>query len=71
MQKDWVAHCEDEYVQLALAAAADMDALANLRGRLRQHMLASPLCDTLTFVRNLEDVYHWLWTERAEKRLSN
>lgn len=65
MPEGWVAQSEDEYVRLAVAAAADISKLAALRGRLRTHMLSSRLCDAPTFVRQLEDVYRQLWLRRA------
>ncbi|BDA40757.1 probable UDP-N-acetylglucosamine-peptide N-acetylglucosam [Coccomyxa sp. Obi] len=65
MREGWVAQSEDEYVRLAVAAAADIAKLAALRGRLRMHMLSSRMCDAPTFVRQLEDVYRQLWLRRA------
>ena len=57
MRGGWVAASVDEYVALALAAAADVPKLAALRTALRGHMLASRLCDAPAFVRGLEDAY--------------
>ena len=72
MREGWVCDTEDAYVRQAVAAAADIDALARLRGRLRQHMLASRLCDAPAFVRRLEDVYCRLWTDKTKEwNLSN
>ena len=65
MREGWVAHSEDEYVRLAVAAAADVPKLAALRMNLRQQMLASRLCDAPTFVRQLEDTYRQLWLRRV------
>ena len=45
----------------AASLAADLPALAALRGGLRERMLASPLCDGPGFVRRLEGVYRDLW----------
>lgn len=57
MREGWVASSVDEYVALALAAAADVPKLAALRASLRGRMLASALCDAPAFVRSLEDTY--------------
>ena len=57
LHEGWVARSIDEYVALAVAAAADVPKLARLRAELRPRMLASPLCDAPAFVRGLEDVY--------------
>ena len=42
---DWVTHDVDAYVARAVAAAADIDALARLRAELRSRFAASPLRD--------------------------
>ncbi len=63
MRKGWVAASEDDYVQLAVEAAADVASLGAMRASLRARMLASPLCDGLGFTRRLENVYRRLWRE--------
>ena len=50
---DWVAHDVSSYIALAVAKAADLDALATLRAGLRTRVKASPLCDAPRFGRNL------------------
>ncbi|MFZ2333462.1 MAG: tetratricopeptide repeat protein [Sideroxyarcus sp.] len=57
----WIAHNMEEYVSLALAHAADVDRLAQLRTRLRQQLLASPLFDAPLFAGRLEDALHGMW----------
>jgi protein O-GlcNAc transferase len=54
---DWVAGSEQEYVEIALARAHDLDALAELRASLRARALASPLFDAVRFARNLENAF--------------
>ena len=44
-----------------MKAAQDVQQLSQLRGSLRERMLASPLCDARTFVNQLEDNYCQLW----------
>ncbi|KAK4481646.1 hypothetical protein RD792_012553, partial [Penstemon davidsonii] len=56
-----VAKNEDEYVQLALQLASDIPALANLRMKLRDLMLKSPLCDGSKFIQGLESTYRDMW----------
>lgn len=63
MREGWVAASEDDYVQLAVEAAADVGSLGALRAGLRARVLASPLCDGPGFTRQLEDVYRCLWRE--------
>lgn len=54
---DWVAADVDDFVELAVAKAADVEALAELRGSLRKQVQASALCDHKTFVSNMEQAY--------------
>ncbi|KAK6147263.1 hypothetical protein DH2020_018175 [Rehmannia glutinosa] len=56
-----VAKNEDEYVELALQLASDITALSNLRMRLRDLMLKSPLCDGSKFAQGLESAYRNMW----------
>ena len=57
LQADWVAKDKDEYVDIAIQAASDPQALATLRSDLRRRMLSSPLCDVPAFMSNLETRY--------------
>ncbi|KAL6521083.1 hypothetical protein OROGR_017652 [Orobanche gracilis] len=56
-----VSKNEDEYVQMAVQLASDIAALSNLRMRLRDLMLKSPLCDGSTFTHGLESAYRNMW----------
>jgi protein O-GlcNAc transferase len=56
-----VTDSDDRYVEVASRLAADLPALAQLRGRLRPRLLASPLCDGPTFARQLETAYRAMW----------
>lgn len=61
LTQGWVAASEDEYVQLAVRHAADLQALSQLRAELRPRMLSSPLCDGPSFTRGLEKAYRQMW----------
>jgi predicted O-linked N-acetylglucosamine transferase (SPINDLY family) len=52
-----VTHTLEEYEALALALARDPARLGNLRARLQENRLASPLYDTDRFARSLEAAY--------------
>jgi predicted O-linked N-acetylglucosamine transferase (SPINDLY family) len=60
---DWVALDRSAYIELAAAKAADIDALASLRSRLRAQVRASPLCDAPRYGRNLGDALRFVWRE--------
>ena len=58
---DWVTNDVDAYVARAVAAAADIDALARLRAELRPRFAASPLRDAAGLAREIEAAYRTLW----------
>lgn len=58
---DWIAPNKSDYVDRAIAATGDLTKLANLRSRLRQQVLASPLFDAPRFARRLEDALWRMW----------
>ena len=58
---DWVAGDVDAYVARAVAATADLDALAHLRLELRPRFAASPLRDAAGLAREVETAYRSLW----------
>ena len=62
---DWVAADDDEYVAIAVQKAGDLTALAALRGRLREQVLASPLYDAPRFARHFEDAMWGMWHART------
>ncbi|KAG6390176.1 hypothetical protein SASPL_151658 [Salvia splendens] len=59
--KNLVAENEDEYVERAVQLASDITALSNLRMRLRDLMVKSPLCHGSKFTRGLESAYRNMW----------
>jgi protein O-GlcNAc transferase len=56
-----VAKTEDEYVNLALDLASDVNALQELRMSLRELMMKSPVCDGEKFTCGLEAAYRNMW----------
>lgn len=58
---EWIAATPEDYVRIAVRAARDPEALARVRGSLRQRMRASPLMDEQRFVLDLEGVYRRMW----------
>jgi predicted O-linked N-acetylglucosamine transferase (SPINDLY family) len=62
-----VASSVDEYVNIAVRSAGDIERLAILRASLRERMAASPLLDFAGFTRNLEAAYCEMWTTWCKK----
>ncbi|RDU96829.1 tetratricopeptide repeat protein [Trinickia dinghuensis] len=62
------AHTDDDYVNIATALAADLDALAALRAELRPRMQCSPLMDGERFARRIEQAYRAMWGEWCATR---
>jgi predicted O-linked N-acetylglucosamine transferase (SPINDLY family) len=58
---DWIARDTDDYVERAIALAAEKALLAELRGSLRERLRASPLMDDRGFTRGLEAAYRRMW----------
>lgn len=58
---DWVAADVEAYIARAVAAAADVGRLAELRQGMRQRLENSPLLDEAGFTRTVEDGYRTMW----------
>ena len=54
---DWVVEDEREYVEKAVAFAADLGRLAELRASLRQRLEQSPLMNAAELTLKLENAY--------------
>jgi predicted O-linked N-acetylglucosamine transferase (SPINDLY family) len=65
-----VAQDEPAYCLIARQLAEDPAQLAAMRAGLRARMLASPLCDCGSFVRDLEQVYHQVWRRFCNQRVT-
>ncbi len=58
---DLIAQTQEGYVDLSVRLASDLDLLAAQRGRLREQMARSRLCDGAGFARDLEAAYREMW----------
>ena len=67
---EWIASSEAEYVEKAIAFAADLSGLAALRAGLRQKVLASPLFDATQFARHLEYALWGMWRAKGVARVT-
>jgi len=67
--KEFIAFNVDEYVDIAVKFAKNVDYLAKLRGGLRRKMQYSALCDNKTFASNIEQAYKTMWNQYLHKNL--
>jgi protein O-GlcNAc transferase len=58
---DWVVGSLPDYVEMAVARASDLAALAGLRAGLREQVRRSPLCDAPRFGRSLGAALRHAW----------
>jgi predicted O-linked N-acetylglucosamine transferase (SPINDLY family) len=58
---DWIAPSIDDFVDVAVARAADLANVAALRRSLRPLLQMSPLTDVERFTRSLEEAYREMW----------
>jgi predicted O-linked N-acetylglucosamine transferase (SPINDLY family) len=58
---DWVTGSVEEYIEMAVARASELTALARLRAGLREQVRLSPLCDAPRFGRNLGIALRHTW----------
>lgn len=65
---DWIADNPEDYVRVALAKAADLQALAGLREGLRARALASPLFDADQFARHFCEALQGMWRQWCVSR---
>jgi len=68
---DWAAPDLAAYIDLVVAKASDVAALAALRSQLRARVKASPLCDAPRFGRNLGIALRHAWSDWCSKRLTD
>lgn len=66
---EWIAECENDYVSKAIELASNRSELARLRGKLRQQMINSPLCDSTRFAESVESAYREMWIKWCENKL--
>lgn len=58
---EFIARSDDEYVSTAVALARAPERISELHGRLRERLLASPLCDGPGFTRKYELALQGMW----------
>jgi len=66
MADEFYADNVTDYIQRAVNLASRRKYLSDLRPKLRDLFLASPVCDKSAFVRKLESAYRQMWREWCE-----
>lgn len=61
-----VTHTKEEYEELAVTLALDMDKLWELRKRLEDGRETCPLFDTRRWVKNAEEGYNMIWQRHEQ-----
>ena len=62
---EWIVENKADYVKKALSFASDINYLSQLRMKLRDQVLLSPLFDAPKFARNMEKVLLEIWEEKS------
>ncbi len=60
---DWIVDDESAYVDRAVTAASDLDALDGLRGTLRARLRGTALCDGTAFARDFAAAIRGMWND--------
>lgn len=60
---EWGVATPDDFAAKCRQLTSDLDGLANLRLRLRDHMRQSPLCDAPRFINHLETAFRAMWQQ--------
>lgn len=58
---EWVSVTVEEYIEKAVRFAEDIYGIAQIRSGLRQRLLASTLCNSQRYARNLEAAFRGMW----------
>ena len=65
--QELIAKNQDDYVNIAVELAGNIEKLSALRAGMRERMLSSPLMNVQRFTRNLEQGYEQMWAARLHK----
>ncbi|HJW53764.1 MAG TPA: tetratricopeptide repeat protein [Burkholderiaceae bacterium] len=63
---EWIARSEEEYVEIAVALASDLNKLVKIRAGLRGELEGGPLMDEAGFARKVESAYRDMFREWSE-----
>mgnify|MGYP001282847370 FL=1 len=66
---DFIAKDIDTYIQIATKVANDINYLRDVRQNLRLRMQNSPLCDGVSFTKDMEVAYQDIWKRYTENKI--
>jgi predicted O-linked N-acetylglucosamine transferase (SPINDLY family) len=65
--KELISTTEEDYIKSAVALAADLERLKELRARMRARLIGSPLCDASSFAGVVEESYQTMWKAQCHQ----
>lgn len=68
---EWIAHSEDEYVDIAVALGQDRQKLAALQTQLRDEFKQSALGNAKELARTMETAYQQMWADYCQRYPEN
>ncbi|TXC88182.1 tetratricopeptide repeat protein [Paraburkholderia azotifigens] len=63
---EWICVDQASYIDKVCELVSSIESLAKLRAGLREHVLASPMCDARRFAGNFEDALEGMWRAYEE-----
>jgi predicted O-linked N-acetylglucosamine transferase (SPINDLY family) len=68
---DLIAVDEDHFVEIAVKLAQNEKRIGDIHANLRDHLLASRLCDTSTYIKHTMDLYRDVWNVYCDTKSKN
>jgi len=66
--EDWIANGEKDYILKAISKASDLEKLLQIKKKLRNKFLKSPLSNAKQFAKNFENCLNLMWKTYLEKK---
>jgi len=64
---EFIAYTEEQYIEIAVKLANDIENLQRIRQTMREKLKSSPLMDQVSFTRELEGHYRQMWKNWCEQ----
>jgi predicted O-linked N-acetylglucosamine transferase (SPINDLY family) len=66
--EDWIANNEKDYISKAISKASDLEKLLQIKKKLRNKFLKSPLGNAKQFAKNFENCLNLMWKKYLENK---